>query len=333
MKTINNYASLVKEKHALNKTIAPVETDLTDASQAYAIGQNFIYDGILYKAKTAIAQHDALVLNTNYEAADDIATQIAAKQDPITVDNVPTENSDNLVKSGGVYSAEANIYAAMKENGAYNLLDSDFRGTSGSYGTLTVTDNEDGTITVTGTSNTSISYEFKSRTLDTFGLEAGVYKFICEVDGTYTGTLTKEIYTAIGGVGTKIYDESVGVDSDIIIDSSYGYLTLQIRFGADLDCTNGITIKPIIRTKTNQELATQNQTLSQKIGTTTTKTLAANATSIEFDVPTSGINLIKFSSSDGSFYTAIDTSVSGKVTLTFEASASARTIACQIAQA
>lgn len=76
MKTINDYAELVKEKHALNKTIAPVETDLTDASRGYHIGEQFIYDGEIYKAKTEIAQHDALVLNTNYEPADNLTEQI-----------------------------------------------------------------------------------------------------------------------------------------------------------------------------------------------------------------------------------------------------------------
>lgn len=76
MKTINDYAELVKEKHALNKTIAPVETDLTDASRGYHIGEQFIIDGDLFKAKTEIAQHDELVLNVNYEPADDLTTQI-----------------------------------------------------------------------------------------------------------------------------------------------------------------------------------------------------------------------------------------------------------------
>lgn len=76
MKTINDYAELVKEKHALNKTIAPVETDLTDASREYHIGEQFIINGGLFKAKTEIAQHDALVLNTNYEPADNLTEQI-----------------------------------------------------------------------------------------------------------------------------------------------------------------------------------------------------------------------------------------------------------------
>ena len=65
MKTIVNYAQKVKEQHALNKTLAPVETDLADASRSYAIGEQFINDGNLFKAKTPIAQHDALVLIAN----------------------------------------------------------------------------------------------------------------------------------------------------------------------------------------------------------------------------------------------------------------------------
>ena len=67
------------------------------------------------------------------------------------------------------------------------------------------------------------------------------------------------------------------------------------------------------------------------IGKTTVKTLAANATTISFTVPTTGNNLIDFWCSDGSNYTDIDTSVSGTVTLTFEASASARSVSCRIA--
>lgn len=73
------------------------------------------------------------------------------------------------------------------------------------------------------------------------------------------------------------------------------------------------------------------QTLESKIGTVTVKTLAANATTISFTVPTTGNNLIDFWCSDGSNYTEIDTSVSGTVTLTFEPSASARTVSCRIA--
>lgn len=64
----------------------------------------------------------------------------------------------------------------------------------------------------------------------------------------------------------------------------------------------------------------------------TTKTLAANETSIEFDVPVTGDNLISFYISDGAEYTAIDTGVSGKVTLTYEARNIARSVSCQIVE-
>lgn len=60
------------------------------------------------------------------------------------------------------------------------------------------------------------------------------------------------------------------------------------------------------------------------------ETLAASGTSVEFDVPTSGDNLIDFYVSDGSQPTAIDTSVTGKVTLTFTGVAYARSVFCKI---
>lgn len=69
------------------------------------------------------------------------------------------------------------------------------------------------------------------------------------------------------------------------------------------------------------------------VGTRTTKTLAANATSIQFDVPTTGDNLVDFYVSDGSQPTAINTAIAGEVTLTFDAVASARTVVCEIKEA
>ena len=82
--------------------------------------------------------------------------------------------------------------------------------------------------------------------------------------------------------------------------------------------------------KVSDDLEADIFSLKNKVGTVTTKTLAANATSIQFDVPTSGDHLIDFFISDGSFYTAIDLSVVGKATLTFKASANSRSISCRI---
>jgi hypothetical protein len=65
-------------------------------------------------------------LNTaleDYTTTADLTTLLAAKQDALTFDNAPTENSNNPVKSGGVYTANQNIYEVMGINGAKNLVD------------------------------------------------------------------------------------------------------------------------------------------------------------------------------------------------------------------
>lgn len=72
--------------------------------------------------------------------------------------------------------------------------------------------------------------------------------------------------------------------------------------------------------------------LEAKVGTVTSQTLAAGATSVSFSVPTSGDNVIEFFTSDGSNYLAINTSVTGVVTLTFEASDADIVVSCRIAE-
>lgn len=79
MKTINQYAGLVKEKHALNSTIAPTETDLTSASRGYAVGEQFIYDGTLYTVGVAITQGSVITL-ADHIASNDIVTQMAGNK-------------------------------------------------------------------------------------------------------------------------------------------------------------------------------------------------------------------------------------------------------------
>lgn len=82
----------------------------------------------------------------------------------------------------------------------------------------------------------------------------------------------------------------------------------------------------------SNDLTTQIGNANARIGTVTSQTLAANVTSVSFSVPTSGDHLIDFWASDGSNYTAIDTSVSGTATLTYDAVSSARTIYCKISE-
>ena len=70
--------------------------------------------------------------------------------------------------------------------------------------------------------------------------------------------------------------------------------------------------------------------INAKVGSATTETLASGNATVTFTVPTSGNYIIDFYSSDGANYTAIDTSVSGSVSLTYEVALYARTISMMI---
>lgn len=70
--------------------------------------------------------------------------------------------------------------------------------------------------------------------------------------------------------------------------------------------------------------------LHSDLGVVSSETLAAGATSVTFSVPVLGDNVIDFYSSDGSNYSAIDLSVAGAVTLTYESAQAARTISMKI---
>lgn len=91
MKKITDYAELVKAKHALNKTIAPVE-DGANMAGSYTTGQQFIRDGVLYTALTSIAASTAfssLTLDTDYEVADDITSQLSSVNSALSNKTTP----------------------------------------------------------------------------------------------------------------------------------------------------------------------------------------------------------------------------------------------------
>lgn len=153
MKTIVDYAQLVKQQHALNISLAPVEADPSASSKDYAIGQHFILDGELYKAKTAIALGDALVLDTNYEAAGSIEAQIE------------TLDAENQTLTNNV--------SVLAENGAVNILPNSgsctLFETSNPNGS-TLTENSDDSITVNVTELTTFRRFFANK------FKEGTYK-------------------------------------------------------------------------------------------------------------------------------------------------------------
>ena len=63
---------------AVKSIIAPVESDATSSSRAYAQGDQLIIGNTLYTATAAIAINDALVVGTNIAASDEVTDQLGS---------------------------------------------------------------------------------------------------------------------------------------------------------------------------------------------------------------------------------------------------------------
>lgn len=102
-------AQAASQNKNTQEMLAPVEEDETDASRAYEVGDQLIFDGILYIVIDPIAQHGIITTEgagANIEEADTITEQLANAN--VTPDPVPTSESTKPVQSGGVYSALQN---------------------------------------------------------------------------------------------------------------------------------------------------------------------------------------------------------------------------------
>lgn len=106
--------------------IAPIESSLV-ASKAYAVGDQFVYNGLLYKVTAAIASGGAIVIGTNCEVAPCVAEQIQTlaknknlQYTDVTFTNIAvTANSYSLL---GEYPSNA-IMASIK-GGNFNGINS-----------------------------------------------------------------------------------------------------------------------------------------------------------------------------------------------------------------
>lgn len=94
--------SIASLTDAVKQMIAPLENGAT-TSQAYAIGEQFIRNNVLYKAKVAIssgASFASLVVNTDYEAADTLTAQLVSLLGEIgNLSTLPTTDKSSLVNA------------------------------------------------------------------------------------------------------------------------------------------------------------------------------------------------------------------------------------------
>ena len=200
----------------------------------------------------------------DYTTTADLTTLLAAKQDTLTFDNVPTENSNNPVKSGGVYSANQNIYEVMGQMGTKNLITYPHSGKTETKAGITFTENADGSVTVNGTATEIVRHLISSQQF-----EVGK-KYIlsgCPSGGSHSLNGTYTLYTQT----VQNYDDGEGVE--FTWDASITGITIAVFAGITVD---NLTFYPMIRlasdtdntyqpyAKTNQELTVETQALTNQ---------------------------------------------------------------------
>jgi hypothetical protein len=162
-----------------------------------------------------------------------LSAAISAKQDALTFDTTPTENSTNPVTSGGIYSsqqAQDSAITVLANAGAKNLLNVTAASTGG------VIINSDGTITIDGT------YGFVSITLGSVTLKPGRYVLSSGVNMPNLFYLTVQVEE-----GGERYSCRQGVESvsfDVPQEMTLNRVWFSTTNGASAD---NVTIRPMIR--------------------------------------------------------------------------------------
>ena len=238
----------------------------------------------------------------DYVTETDLETALAEKQDTLTFDNAPTQNSINPVKSGGVYSANQTIYEVMGQNGAKNLLLFNLEkikeaNTSGTWADnvysiddLTATFNSDGSISLSGTTSewraiklvTPSFFEvLPANTYTLTGCPSGgsslTYGLVAQFkDGTTTKALND-----YGSGATDTYETNVSLTGGNVFISLYPNIDFtgfifkpMLRLASDTDST----YQPYA--KTNKELTDEVSSLNTAIANKLEKVIISDISQI-----------------------------------------------------
>jgi len=227
--------------------IADEESEFT-ASRRYEAGEQFIYQGALYKTTEIVPNGDPFEVGVNVELSDDILTQMSGKQDTLTFDNVPTENSTNPVKSGGVYSAikdvqdyaEDNISAIVNVYGSKNILPYPYSETTKTENGITFTGNGDGTITFSGTATSSTFFSFCQFDVP---IKKGKYIVSGCPEGGSLSSYCSYFRVKINGVTTD-YESADDIVVDVPDDGTMAFI-IEVLNGTVI--STPLTFKPMIR--------------------------------------------------------------------------------------
>ena len=233
--------------------------------------------------------------NNNFAALDasgnlkDSGKKASDFQTALTFDNAPTENSNNPVKSNGLYVANRNIYEAMSEMGAKNL----FRVMNASQviNGIEWVVNDDGTITANGTATEESKFTAQSKSAATHYYDENMMKAIAGKTIRYSGcpsggsssTYLFRLYIANAGGSTDEYGE--GAERAIVSDFLERNFSVECIIKSGQTVTN-LTYKPMICLASDKDTTYQPYSKTNKQITDDTASAVAN-------VPNGAINLAK----------------------------------------
>lgn len=185
--------------------------------------------------------------------------------DKLTFDNVPTDGSNNPVKSDGIYDSEKDIYAVMGQMGAKNLIPYPFPSDSYSQRGIEFTALSDGTITANGTNDGTGNSTFNFQKVL---LSKGSYV----INGCPIQTSTNYRCGVIRNSDSTTLASDYGSGALFTLDAD-----TEVRFFVQVSsgkAANNIIFKPMLRLAsdtddTYQPYAKTNRELTDEIATKT----------------------------------------------------------------
>ena len=292
---------------------------------AQAVESATTVEGALGALSTNKADKVSSAINGNFAGLDasgnltDSGKKPSDFQTVLTFDNAPTENSNNPVKSGGVYSADANIYQVMGQNSAKNFIPFDLdrikaKNTTGTWNGnvysvngIDFTFNSDGTVDASGTATETAAVHYYDpiglppfggdRILRLTGCPSGgsgtTYKVMAYRAGAVDGsTGTAEDYG--DGISLRWLNDGSGVKAFVSISVYTGAGTIDLTFKPMLRLSTDTDNTFAPYAKTNQELTAETQVLTNQVNVYGSKNVLDLTPRLKKQIPTSSA-IVSFS--------------------------------------
>lgn len=211
-------------------------------------------------------------------------------QGELTFDNVPTDGSNNPVKSDGIYDSEKDIYAVMGKMGAKNLIPYPYYESDHTESGITWTVNSDGSVTANGTATANSTFVFRHRGEQTKFIEKNTsYIFSGCPSGGSNSTYSMAFFVKNqddSNIASGV-DFGDGITINMPNEDYYGIYAFARVFSGQT--VSNLTFKPMLRLAsitddTYQPYAKTNKELTEAI-----KNIPTSAGDISYDNTDSGL--------------------------------------------